>query len=114
MVICEPIIGCCAEFWIEIPPDYIEPTIRVRLTKNNNASFEIGIVVEDGLVQIPLDELPANWFNSYGGPYTLQYIDPTTLDVIGFTWNGQPVTGVQWNMAPGISDITICTLDIFG
>ena len=112
-VICEPIIGCCTEFWVEVPTDYIEPTIRIRITKSNNVTFEQTIVVEDGLVEIPLDIIGNDWFNPYGGPYTLQYIDPATNNVIQFTWDGQYVDGVQWNMAPGLSDITICTLDIF-
>ena len=113
MVICQPIIGCCTEFWVEVPNDYLEPVIRVRITKNNNASFELSIVIEDGLIEIPLDELPANWFNSYGGPYTLQFIDPSTFEVIGFSWNGQYATGVQWDMGFGINDNSVCTLDIF-
>lgn len=112
-IICEPIIGCCTEFWIEVPPDYIEAVITIVITKANGASFQKSIVVEDGLVQIPLDEIPAEFFNSYGGPYTLEYIDPATGDVIGFTYQGQYVTGVQWKMKPGTSDNTICTLDVF-
>lgn len=113
MVICEPIIGCCTEFWVEVPPDYLEPVIGIQITKSNGVSILKNIVVEDGLVQIPLDELPKDWINPYGGPYTLQYIDPSTEEVIGFTYQGKNVTGVQWDMAPGLSDITICTLDVF-
>jgi hypothetical protein len=113
MVICEPIIGCCTEFWLEVPLDYTEVSIRVRITKSNNVTFEQTLLVEDGLVEIPLDIIGTDWFNPYGGPYTLQYLDPLTLNVISFPWEGQMVEGVQWNMAPGLSDITICTLDIF-
>ena len=113
MVICEPIIGCCTEFWLEVPLDYTEVTIRIRITKSNNVTFEQTLLVVDGLVEIPLDIIGPDWFNPYGGPYTLQYLDPLTLNVISFPWEGQMVEGVQWNMAPGLSDITICTLDIF-
>lgn len=114
MVVCEPIIGCCAEFWVDIPTDYLEPTIGIRITKSNGVVFQQTIVVEDGLVEIPLDTIGPDWLNPYGGPYTLEYIDPATNQVIPFTWGGQSVNGVQWNMAPGITDVTICTLDIFG
>lgn len=113
MVICEPIIGCCEQFWIEVPPDYLEPIITIRVTKSNGIAFEKTIVVEDGLVEIPLEEIGTDWFNPYGGPYTLQYLHPSTQDVITFNWDGKTVEGVEWNMAPGLSDITICTLDIF-
>jgi hypothetical protein len=98
---------------VEVPPDYIEAAIRIRITKSNNVTFEQTIIVEDGLVEIPLDVIGNDWFNPYGGPYTLQYLDPLTMNIINFLWDGEIVDGVQWNMAPGLSDITICTLDIF-
>ena len=113
MVICEPIIGCCEQFWIEIPPAYLEATIGIRIVKSNGVYFQQTIVVEDGMVEIPLDEIGNDWFNPYGGPYTLQYIDPATNLVIPFQYDGNTVTGVQWTMAPGLSDVNICTLDIF-
>lgn len=113
MVVCEPIIGCCDQFWIEVPTDYLEPTIRIRIMKGTGTGYEQTIVVEDGLVEIPLEEIGADWFNPYGGPYILQYLDPGTNEVLNFTWQGQTVSGVQWNMAPGFNDNTICTLNIF-
>ena len=113
LVVCEPIIGCCTQFWVEVPPDYLEPTITILMTKGNGLAFQRTIVVEDTLVEIPLDEIGTDWINPYGGPYTLQYLDPGTGEVIGFTYQGQYANGVQWNMAPGTNENSICTLDIF-
>lgn len=113
MVVCQPIIGCCDQLWLEVPPSYTELIVKVRVGKGNGTYFEQLLDVEDGFIQIDLEELAEGWFNYYGGPYTIQYIDPSTNQVIEFVHSGQTVSGVEWTMEPGFSESNICTLDIF-
>ena len=90
------------------------PEIRLRIRKGSGIEVNYLVDVEDGIVEIPLDLLPDAWMNPYAGPYTLEYVDPTTNEVIDFQVQGQSASAVQFDMVYGTTDNSICTLDIFG
>ena len=114
IVICDPIIGCCEQWFIDIPPTFEGPEIRLRIRKGSGIEINYLVDVEDGIVEVPLDLLPPEWMNPYAGPYTLEYVDPATNEVIDFQVNGQSASSVQFDMVYGTTDNSICTLDIFG
>jgi len=114
IVICDPIIGCCEQLFIDIPPTFEGPEIRLRIRKGSGIEINYLVDVEDGIVEVPLDLLPPEWMNPYAGPYTLEYVDPATNEVIDFQVNGQSASSVQFDMVYGTTDNSICTLDIFG
>jgi len=114
IVICDPIIGCCDQLFIDIPPTFLGPEIRLRIKKGSGIASSYLVDVEDGIVEVPLDLLPPAWMNPYAGPYTLEYVDPTTNEVISFVAQGESASAVQFDMVYGTTDNNICTLDIFG
>jgi hypothetical protein len=111
--ICEPIVGCCALFNIGVPNEYEGETVIIKIKKPSGYTFTGVFDVEDGIVQIDaLDEMPQGFLNAWGGPYTLQFIDPANNSIVWFDVNGEPVQGVEWNMAYGTGQ-EICGLDIY-
>jgi hypothetical protein len=100
--------------FIDIPPTYEGSEIRLRIRKGSGIEINYLVDVEDGIVEVPLDLLPPSWMNPYAGPYTLEYVDPITNEVINFQVNGQSASSVQFDMVYGTTDNSICTLDIFG
>lgn len=112
-VICEPIIGCCDLFNIQVPDEYEGTEVIIKITKSNSFVYTGMFIVEDGIVQIDVQEdLPEGFLNSYGGPYTLQFIDPANNSLIWFSVDGNVVHGIEWNMAYGTNQ-EICGLDIY-
>jgi len=113
-VVCEPIIGCCALFNIQVPNEYTGETVMIKIKKPNGYNFTGVYNVEDGIVQIDvLEEMPEAFLNAYGGPYTLQFIDPSDYTIVWFSVDGEEVQGIEWNMEYGTGQ-EICGLDIYG
>ena len=111
--ICEPIVGCCALFNIEVPTEYLGETVIIKIKKPSGYTFTGVYDVEEGIVQIDvLDEMPEGFLNAWGGPYTLQYIDPSNNSIVWFEMDGEPVQGIEWNMTYGTGQ-EICGLDIY-
>jgi hypothetical protein len=100
--------------FIDIPPSFEGIEIRIRIRKGSGIEINYLVDVEDGIIEVPLDLLPPAWMNAYAGPYTLEYVDPTTNEVIDFQVNGESASSVQFDMVYGTTDNSICTLDIFG
>lgn len=98
IIVCDPIIGCCDQLFIDIPPTFVGSQIRLTIVKGSGISVSYIVDVEDGIVEIPLDLFPAAWMNPYAGPYTLQYVDPTTNEVIDFVAHGESASAVQFDM----------------
>ena len=69
--------------------------------------------VEDGIAMIDvLEDMPEGFLNAWGGPYTLQYIDPVSNSIVWFEMQGEQVQGIEWNMAFGTNQ-EICGLEIY-
>lgn len=111
--ICEPIVGCCALFNIEVPNEYTGDSVIIRIKKPSGYIFAGQFDVEDGIVMIDaLEDMPQGFLNAWGGPYTLQYIDPSSNSIVWFEMQGEQVQGVQWEMALGTNQ-EICGLEIY-
>lgn len=111
--ICEPIYGCCVEFNLEVPIGYTGDQVIIRIIKPNGPTWSGQYLVEDGIVTIDvLDEMPDGFLNAYGGPYTLQYIDPDNNSVVWFEIEGESVQGVQFSIGLGYNN-QICSLNIY-
>lgn len=114
--ICEPILGCCASFIINVPSEYTEESVIIKIKKPNGYTFTGTYDVEDGIVTIDvLDEMPEGFLNAWGGPYTLQFIDPFASrqgEVFWFMMNGEEVQGVEWEIEYGTGQ-EICAIDLY-
>ncbi len=112
-MICEPVIGCCELFNIQVPDEYTGESVIIKIKKPNGYNFTGVYDIEDGIVQIDvMEEMPEGFLNAWGGPYTLQFIDPTDHSVFWFSVQGELVQGIEWDMAFGTNQ-EICGLDIY-
>ena len=114
--ICEPVVGCCETLIIQVPNEYEEEVVTIRITKPNGYIFTDTYAVEDGIVQIiPAEDMPEGFLNAWGGPYTLQFFNPLASrsgELIWFVVNGEEVQGVEWEIAYGTGQ-EICGIDIY-
>ena len=72
--------------------------------------------MEDGIITIDvLDEMPEAFLNAWGGPYTLQFINPFASrqgEVFWFMMDGEEVQGVEWEIEYGTGQ-EICEIDLY-
>ena len=100
-------------FNIQVPDEFTGMFVTIKITKPNSYTFTGLFPVMDGIVQIDvLEEMPAGFLNAWGGPYTLQFIDPSDNSVVSFTVDGELVHGIEWSMEYGTNQ-EICGLDIY-
>lgn len=100
-------------FNIQVPNEYTGETVLIKIKKPNGYNFTGVYNVEDGIVQIDvIQEMPQGFLNAWGGPYTLQFIDPDSNSIVWFVVDGEEVQGIEWNMDFGTGQ-EICGLDIY-
>ena len=108
--ICQPFQACFGEMKVSIPVALTESNYSISITNGQGVSYGQEIEVVDGLATLDLLLFPDGFFSSYGGPYTLQFFDVDTNELINFVaTNGITYTCIEFEFQNGseVDSITI-------
>lgn len=110
--ICDSFVGCPQGLEVKVPISYSQPSIVIRIVKNNVA-MEVAADVEDGYAAIDLiNDAPDGFINGHGSPmYELFLLDASTLEVIELQTTGDPVTSVIFQVIAGTSNTIIFKIE---
>lgn len=77
--VCDAIASCFDAFLIYTPLTYTGESIQVSITNGQRVTVNQTLdVVAASYVTLDLTEFPDGFFSAYGGPYTLEFYNPTT------------------------------------
>lgn len=108
--ICLPFQSCFSEMLVQVPIDYTSEDIVIKIANGQGITFEQQAEVIGGFATIDLTLFPDGFFSSYGGPYSLQFVDYITLQLINFVAsNGNDYNCIQFEFQNGseVETITI-------
>ena len=108
--ICQPFQACFSEMQVRCPVDYSENDIVVLIANAQKVSFRQTIDLTDGVGVFDLDLVSDGFFSAYGGPYTLQFFDSISSQLINFVaTNGISYTCIEFEFQNGseVDSITI-------
>ena len=112
--ICLAFQSCFSEMLVTVPVDYISEDIKIRISNGQGIGFEQQAEVIGGIATIDLTLLPDGFFSAYGGPYSLQFFDYITLQLINFVASdGNSYNCIQFNFQNG-SEVESITISAFG
>jgi hypothetical protein len=95
------------------PIDYTQSDIVIKIANGQGITFEQQAEVIGGFVTIDLTLFPDGFFSAYGGPYTLQFFDYITLQLINFVaMNGIDYNCIQFEFQNG-SEVETITISAF-
>jgi hypothetical protein len=95
---------------VQVPIDYTSEDIVIKIANGQGITFEQQVEVIEGFAIIDLTLFPDGFFSSYGGPYSLQFFDYITLQLINFVAsNGNDYNCIQFEFQNGseVETITI-------
>ena len=111
--ICLPFQSCFSEMLVQVPIDYTSEDIIIKIANGQGITFEQQSEVVEGFATIDLTLFPDGFFSSYGGPYTLQFFDYITLQLINFVAsNGNDYNCIQFEFQNG-SEVETITITAF-
>lgn len=112
---CLPLIGCFTELVVFTPLDYIEETIKIRITKSTGSTLDGVFDVNTGAVVLAVIDYAPGFFNSYAGIYTLEFFDPAQpykpMEFIAR--DGNPYVSILFRFIFAETDETAAVLNIF-
>jgi hypothetical protein len=82
----------------------------VSISNGQEVNFRQQIEAVDGLLEIDLTLFPDGFFSAYGGPYTLQFFDVESKELINFVaTNGNSYNCIEFEFQNGseVDSITI-------
>jgi hypothetical protein len=98
---------------IQVPIDYTQSDIVIKIANGQGITFEQQSEVIGGFATIDLTLFPDGFFSSYGGPYSLQFFDYITLQLINFVAsNGNDYNCIQFEFQNG-SEVETITISAF-
>ena len=108
--ICQPFQSCFSEMLVSEPVGQSVDTFIVSISNGQEVNFRQQIEAVDGLLEIDLTLFPDGFFSAYGGPYTLQFFDVESYELINFVaTNGNSYTCIEFEFQNGseVDSITI-------
>ena len=108
--ICQPFQACFEEMIVSIPVALTDTDYIISITNGQNVTYKQPVEVVDGLATIDLTLFPDGFFSAYGGPYTLQFFDVESYELINFVaTNGISYTCIEFEFQNGseVDSITI-------
>jgi hypothetical protein len=98
---------------VQVPIDYTSEDIVIKIANGQGITFEQQAEVLGGFATIDLTLFPDGFFSSYGGPYSLQFFDYITLQLISFVaMNGNDYNCIQFEFQNG-SEVETITISAF-
>jgi hypothetical protein len=98
---------------VQVPIDYTQSDIVIKIANGQGITFEQQAEVIGGFATIDLTLFPDGFFSSYGGPYSLQFFDYITLQLINFVAsNGNDYNCIQFEFQNG-SEVETITISAF-
>jgi hypothetical protein len=98
---------------VQVPIDYTSEDIVIKIANGQGITFEQQAEVIEGFATIDLTLFPDGFFSSYGGPYSLQFVDYITLQLINFVAsNGNDYNCIQFEFQNG-SEVETITISAF-
>jgi hypothetical protein len=98
---------------VQVPIDYTSEDIVIKIANGQGVTFEQQAEVVGGFATIDLTLFPDGFFSSYGGPYSLQFFDYISLQLINFVAsNGNDYNCIQFVFQNG-SEVETITISAF-
>jgi hypothetical protein len=98
---------------VQVPIDYTSEDIVIKIANGQGITFEQQAEVIGGFATIDLTLFPDGFFSSYGGPYSLQFFDYISLQLINFVaMNGMDYNCIQFEFQNG-SEVETITISAF-
>jgi hypothetical protein len=108
--ICQPFQACFSEMKVSEPVGQSVDIFIVSISNGQEVNFRQQIEAVDGLLEIDLTLFPDGFFSAYGGPYTLQFFDVESKELINFVaTNGNSYNCIEFEFQNGseVDSITI-------
>ncbi len=108
--ICNPFQACFGAMFIDIPVGIEWGEIMVSFSNGQEVTFKQAIESVDEVLVVDLTLFPDSFFSAYGGPYTLQFFDVETGELLNFVaTNGISYNCIEFEFQNGseVNSITI-------
>jgi len=108
--ICQPFQACFQEMIVSIPVALVDTNYTIAITNGQGIFYGQEVEVVDGLATLDLLLFPDGFFSAYGGPYSLQFFDVETGELLNFVaTNGISYNCIEFEFQNGseVDSITI-------
>jgi len=108
--ICQPFQACFEEMLVSIPVALTDTDYIISIANGQGVAFKQAVEVVGNLAIVDLDLFPDGFFSAYGGPYSIQFFDVITGELINFVaTNGNGYTCIEFVFQNGseVDSITI-------
>lgn len=114
--ICEPLISCFETLVVYLPIGYSDETVKIRISNGqNHVTYQTSEVIGGTHIQIDLDNtvIPQGFFSGFGGPYQIQFFDPTDAKLNFVAIDGKTYNCISFNVVNGSTDETVVFVNAF-
>lgn len=108
--ICQPFQACFSEMNVSIPVALTDSFYTIAIGNWRTITYTQEVEVIEGFATLDLLLFPDGFFSAYGGPYTLQFFDVESYELINFVaTNGISYNCIEFEFQNGseVDSITI-------